>query len=431
MVNKLLKRNTELLSKQQKLELVKARLKTEFMGIDQVIDEVVNGISSWYLFPDLQEKPITINLWGLTGVGKSSLINRLAELIGFQQKYYRIDLGEIENGSWMIKDHLENIYENDNGYPIILAFDEFQYARSLSADGAEIDRNSSRIIWQLLDAGLFQIMRDSFRIEEISQLITRLKRLLLNGVKVENGRVVARQEYFINQMELESDYGNYCNENAQLEFQDVFFVPLRYLQDIYNAAKEMFNCSFDVKEKLLKCNGSKTIALLTDVLNIAISPKTVDCSKALIFILGNLDEAYTMSSNFNPDMDADEFHDQSLKITVPIIKKVLQHYFRNEQISRLGNRHIIYPAFSKNTFKKIIGLQLKRIAERMLDQQQVELIFDNSVHELLYREGGVPFPGRKTSLVNHTSCYQLQFRTSIRRIDFTKPECLIYYFQDC
>ncbi len=398
MVNKLLKRNADLLIKQQKLEQVKAKLKTEFMGIDKVIDEVVNGMSAWYLFPDLQEKPTTINLWGLTGVGKSSLVNRLAELIGFQQKYYRFDLGEIEKNSWMIKDQLENIYKNNNGSPIILSFDEFQHTRSLSSDGAEIERNSSRIIWQLLDSGLFQIMREFYQIEEVNHLIIKLSRLLLKGVKVEKGKVVARQEYFINEMELVSDDDKYNNANGAKELKDVFFVPVSYHQVIYDMAKDLFSCSFDLKEKLHQCNGRQTISLLTNVLNISISPKTVDCTKALIFTLGNLDEAYTMSNNFNPDMDADEFHEQSQQITVPAIKRVLQRYFRNEQISRLGNKHIIYPAFSKNTFKQIISLQLEKIAERVFNQQQVELIFDNSVQELLYREGVYPSQGARPVL---------------------------------
>jgi hypothetical protein len=398
MVNKLLKRNADLLIKQQKLEQVKAKLKTEFMGIDKVIDEVVNGISAWYLFPDLQEKPTTINLWGLTGVGKSSLVNRLAELIGFQKKYYRFDLGEIEKNSWMIRDQLENIYKNNNGSPIILSFDEFQHTRSLTSDGAEIERNSSRIIWQLLDSGLFQIMREFYQIEEVNHLIIKLSRLLLKGVKVEKGKVVARQEYFINEMELVSDDDKYNNANGAKELKDVFFVPVSYHQVIYDMAKDLFSCSFDLKEKLHQCNGRQTISLLTNVLNISISPKTVDCTKALIFTLGNLDEAYTMSNNFNPDMDADEFHEQSQQITVPAIKRVLQRYFRNEQISRLGNKHIIYPAFSKNTFKQIISLQLEKIAERVFNQQQVELIFDNSVRELLYREGVYPSQGARPVL---------------------------------
>ncbi|WP_373521720.1 hypothetical protein, partial [Aquiflexum sp.] len=61
-------RHKELIEKQAVLQQAKETLKTEFVGIDQVIEEVVDAISSWYLFPEIQEKPVIINLWGLTGV---------------------------------------------------------------------------------------------------------------------------------------------------------------------------------------------------------------------------------------------------------------------------------------------------------------------------------------------------------------------------
>ena len=76
------------------LEQVRNQLKQEFFGIDGVIDEVVEAISSWYLFPEIQEKPVIVNLWGMTGVGKSSLIRRLSGLIGFSKKLFWFDLGE-------------------------------------------------------------------------------------------------------------------------------------------------------------------------------------------------------------------------------------------------------------------------------------------------------------------------------------------------
>ena len=57
-------------------------------------------------------------------------------------------------------------------------------------------------------------------------------------------------------------------------------------------------------------NGEQTLDFIKNLLSFAISPKTYDFSKAIIFVLGNLDEAYTMSSSYNPDMDADEIHEK-------------------------------------------------------------------------------------------------------------------------
>ena len=132
-----------------------------------------------------------------------------------------------------------------------------------------------------------------------------------------------------------------------------------------------------------------------EVFSIANSPKEVNCSKGLIFVLGNLDEAYSMSNDFNPDMDANEFHEQSLKINLPTIKKALKKRFRNEQIARFGNIHIIYPAFSRLSFQQIIKLELSKIATKIKAYQNINLQFDNSIHQLIYSEGVYPTQGTR------------------------------------
>ena len=62
MKNPLYKRQKELIKKQEILNRAKAVLKSEFIGIDSVIDEVTETLNSWYLFPDMQEKPVIQSL---------------------------------------------------------------------------------------------------------------------------------------------------------------------------------------------------------------------------------------------------------------------------------------------------------------------------------------------------------------------------------
>ncbi len=52
-----------------KLEEAKDKLKTEFIGLSDIIDEVIDLMEPWYLFPSGQVRPTIINLWGMTGVG--------------------------------------------------------------------------------------------------------------------------------------------------------------------------------------------------------------------------------------------------------------------------------------------------------------------------------------------------------------------------
>ena len=63
-------------------EKLKSDLKKEFIGIDQQIDNLVDLIRPWYNNPELYDSPCIINLWGMTGHGKTSLVNRIIDLLG-------------------------------------------------------------------------------------------------------------------------------------------------------------------------------------------------------------------------------------------------------------------------------------------------------------------------------------------------------------
>ena len=42
------------------LEEASIQLKKEFIGIDYQIDQVLDNLRTWYLFPELQERPMVI-----------------------------------------------------------------------------------------------------------------------------------------------------------------------------------------------------------------------------------------------------------------------------------------------------------------------------------------------------------------------------------
>ncbi len=120
----------------------------------------------------------------------------------------------------------------------------------------------------------------------------------------------------------------------------------------------------------------ETIEFLKKVFIVAKRPSVRNYSKSLIFVLGNIDEAYTMSNNFSADMDADEFHKESLKITILKIKNALKEMFRAEQVSRLGNIHIIYPALNRHAYLKIIQNELKKVASNLGSFTGLNIEFD-------------------------------------------------------
>jgi len=374
----------EFLNKQTVLNKAKKILKQEFIGIDKIIDEIIDNVSSWFFLPDLQEKPVVVNLWGLTGVGKTSLVNRLVELIDFEDSYYRFDLGEKE-GSFSFRDSLNDLCENNDTSPVIIALDEIQHSRTVSGPfRQEIENDKNRMIWEMIDSGRIQYVQWKRGLWSFEDLIYKLLHLLKAGVKVKKGVVVDNIELFCNEMRVSPEEG-----------ERLLFVPEDEYETIIEFAGEQLGLYLkkDVEKMLLSYSADDTILFLNKVLKIGKRPSIKNFTKALIFVLGNLDEAYTMSDNFSADIDADEFNKLSQKITVPKIKSALQSRFRNEQIARLGNIHIIYPALDKISYQKIIENELTKYSQSLTNVFNLKVEFDNTIHELIYNEGVYPTQG--------------------------------------
>ncbi len=67
----------EIVTKTKILNEVQAKLKEEFIGIDNVIDDLANSIKPYYFFSEFLKRPLLINIWGLTGTGKTSVVKHL------------------------------------------------------------------------------------------------------------------------------------------------------------------------------------------------------------------------------------------------------------------------------------------------------------------------------------------------------------------
>lgn len=382
----------QLFEKKEKLENAVIQLKKEFIGIDNVIDQITNSITSWFFFPEMQDRPVIINLWGLTGIGKTSVIKRLTELIGFTEHYFRFDLGECSNQYFDMQDSFKNIYENCDGAPFIIGLDEFQLARTINENQEEIDRASIRAIWDLLDTGKFEVINFEYNMNWFNKLIKKLDMSLFNGVQVKKGFIDENAEI----------YWNIVNPSEKPEIEEdkkedrVFFVSDNDVNLIFNMVDHLFLSQGELREKLSELDGDQTIDYLISLYKASLRPKTVNCSKSLIFVMGNLDEVYTMSRNFNPDMSADEFHRQSAEITITEVKHALLSRFRSEQIARLGNNHIIYLAFNEQSFFGIIRLELEKVKKKVSDTYGLQMLFDNKVEDLIYHEGVYPTQGTRS-----------------------------------
>lgn len=381
----------QLFEKKEKLNNAVIQLKKEFIGIDSVIDQIANAITPWFFFPEMQDRPVIINLWGLTGIGKTSVIKRLTELIGYTEHYFRFDLGECSGQYYDIQDSFKDIYENCDGAPFIIGLDEFQLARTINEEQEEIDRASIRAIWDLLDCGKFDVINFEYDMSWFNKLIKKLDMALFKGVEVEKGFITENSDIYwgiVNPSDKPEDKKNKKTEKTP-------FISENEVSTIFNMLDHLFLTPSELREKLNELDGDQTIDYLISLYKASLKPKTVDCTKSLIFVMGNLDEVYTMSRNFNPDMSANEFHRQSTEITVTEVKQALLNRFRSEQIARLGNNHIIYPAFDEKSFYGIIRLELDKVRKKVADTYNLEMVFDNKIEHLIYEEGVYPTQGTR------------------------------------
>ena len=388
----------ELIQRKQRLEQVKSALKQKFLGLDEIIDEVISLMMPWYLFPDAQLRPTIINLWGLTGSGKTALVQSIVEILDHRKLYSHIDMGEFESdsASWM-----KNILTDDLSFfhekPALICLDEFQFARTLDNNQNELGKDKLRVVWDLLDSGKIQYIPSSstYYLFRADNCLKRLEKAIGEGLSIINGKIESGLEVF--QKYFNGFYFEYNNRtgvklNEHYFMSEDFVISIYYLFDDDDYSKE------EIRERIKVSSVGEIALLLQQGMNTRPATKTLDLSRSVIFVLGNLDEAYTMSHNMNPDISADEFHEATAKITIADIKKALRKRFRPEQIARLGNNHLIYKSFNNAQFRMLIKQELKRISDFVSAQFGWKIVFDDSVVNIVYAEGVFPAQGTRPVL---------------------------------
>ena len=421
-------KRASILEKRLLLDRARKQLKKEFIGIDTVIDKIMDALSTWFCFPDMQERPVVVNLWGLTGVGKSALVKRLAKILEIENGYYHLNFSNRISGGRLryssMEGMMQDIHGGAKGAPVMMAFDEFQHVFGSSGES----RDDLGLLWEMLDTGKFPVYEEDEDVLVVSNLTGFLKDMLSQGVMVSGGKLVFKKDYFNEKLrghqgdnssrrslrrpsreslskfllgEDDLDFKGMDCEKLRVYEDDLFrkndlFVHKGFHKIIYEVGKGRFSGPSMVASWLRTLGGAETVKELERLSMYEYRAEEVDCSKAFIFVIGNLDDAYAMHDNLSLDMSADEFHEASLKITVPKIKQALiSMRFRSEQVARLGNIHIIYPAFSEKSFRKIIQCELSKASERMQRTQGLRLQFDPSIEELVYKEGVYPTQGTR------------------------------------
>lgn len=357
-----------------KLENARQKLKEKFIGIDDVIDRIIESITLWYLAPEFQFRPQIVCLWGTTGVGKTDLVRTLVKLLNFRDKFIEISMDDKDYYIKTIQKKLEltNINPKD---PQVLLLDEFQRYETIDEKDKLLEMEYFNDVWMLLSDGKFG-----------------------SNAKYKNElyEMIIQDEYYQERREE-------CDEKEDLPLNSKNKkkgVPKRIKIKKYKTGwweadrlKKILKCDIDIKEMMMMGSEEK-IEMINKYYESDEMCEGDSYEKMLIFISGNLDEAYKMANDVEDnDTDADIYHEYSKKINLVHIKSCLRRKFKPEQIARFGNNHIIYPCLSKATFYEILRMRCNKLLDKIYEDHQIKIMLDQNVYDVIYSNGVFPTQG--------------------------------------
>jgi len=351
------------------LQAAAAALKQELFGIDAVIDRVIESVRAWYVLPQIVTRPVIVCLWGLTGTGKTQLVRRLAQLLGFQDRFVEVQMDGFSHGaSGRGPATISGLLAQGGmaeGAPGVLVLDEFQRYRTVDEQRKDARVERYQDVWALLSDG-----RLPPPLSLLGEIETAIAGALYDADREAAGNdgdgdaPARRRRFSLSTWEAEE-----LRRNLKLD------APL---------TEVMAWTPGQMLDRLRAFHESRT-------------QWETDYSRLLVFVCGNLDEMYEeMATRVEDcDTDADIFHALTRGLSVIDVKKALAERFKPEQIARLGNDHVIYPSLSRTAYEQLIRHTCERYVEETRASAGVGFVLDASVHAQLYADGVFPAQGTR------------------------------------
>ncbi len=366
----------EINTKKQRLENIKIELKREFIGIDYIIEELVDYIQIWYLMPEILTRPIIVNLWGMTGVGKTDLIRKLVSKLEYQDRFVEV---ELSNGESTWNSNVSSILETNginNAKPAIVLFDEIQRFYTIDSEGKPLLNTRFQDFWELLSDGKLA-KRDAK--ESIDDY---LQRYLYAAMQRQKRKQKLRDAPPMPPDPMNPMGANYSDDDeATVGVWEA--LSLKKIFDLKESVNEIAEMrEEDVLMMMQQTREEKKVY------------EPINHSKTLIIISGNLDEAYSMANETGEtDIEADIFRAYTEKITIVDVKNALSRKFKPEQVARFGNIHLIYKSLRKIDFEKLISEELVKIVKKNKEHFGVDIEITKNLNQLIYQNGVFPVQG--------------------------------------
>lgn len=361
-MNDSLELRAQLAQRNQQLQTIATQLKTELFGIDALIDRVIDSVRAWYVLPGLVSRPVVVCLWGLTGTGKTQLVRRLAQLLGFYDRFVEVQMDGFSNGaSWRGAQNISGMLAQSGvreGEPGILVLDEFQRFRTIDAKRNDVRVERYQDVWALLSDG---------RLPPALSLLGDIESTLAEAA-------------------------------FDAERADEDDARLRFKLSSYEARALRQSLKLDLPLlEVMAWTPEQIQARLRAFREDGAQQWDTDYSRLLVFVCGNLDEMYEdlATSVDDCDSDADTFHAVTAKLSVIDVKQALNRRFKPEQVARLGNEHVIYPSLPRRAYEQLIEQGCERYARETGARCGLHFELDASVRAQIYANAVFPAQGTR------------------------------------
>jgi hypothetical protein len=403
-------------------------VKQQFIGIDDVIDRVFDSLAQWYILPEIITQPIIINLFSLSGQGKTSLVRAISEALNLHGRYVEFDFAQDkdQNIIYTIDRCIgPRALKRAREKPIMFLCDEIQKGNTIDKNGDPLKTTGNQDYWTLISDGkipssssknfyLFKeivllMKQHDFPLELLhigsTDLIGFPLKVIDENLEIDKAATKLKMKDEDNNLYLkisEDTLNVYKSIGKRLHSYNSSQVNSSHQS---NRIHRLFdNLNEFVANTPLQVKKSEFAQFdITDLANIVsqieeqnIITPYYDLSKSVIFNCANLDSLYAAKAVGERRIDADYFRKQTESITINDVKYALGKLFRPEQVARFGNTLISYLAFSCDDYRRIIKQKLEQFCQ-LIEQEThgFKVIVDASVEELVYNNGIYPAQGTR------------------------------------